>query len=139
MRHSWGFGHNIMIYTLQHIQAVQADMQSLADVCPPWFVVCRARFWVDLAAWFPFDWIVLWCFDAAKSDNFHRWLGVLTMLRMVIHLIAAQYLGWRSGCAWCQTPFPTKQIPASATLLFLVGAGINRSPVTPQRFCFQFV
>ncbi|KAL3130260.1 hypothetical protein ABBQ38_008093 [Trebouxia sp. C0009 RCD-2024] len=43
----------------------------------------RARFWVDFAAWFPFDWIVLWCFDAAKSDNFHRWLGVLTLLRML--------------------------------------------------------
>ena len=36
-----------------------------------------------LTAWFPFDWIVLWSFDAAKSDNFHRWLGLLTLLRMV--------------------------------------------------------
>ena len=44
---------------------------------------CRARFWVDFAAWFPFDWIVLWSFDAAKADNFHRWLGLLTLLRMV--------------------------------------------------------
>ncbi|DBA89172.1 TPA: hypothetical protein ACH3X1_016329 [Trebouxia sp. C0004] len=42
-----------------------------------------ARFWVDFAAWFPFDWIVLWCFDAAQSNNFHRWLGLLTLLRML--------------------------------------------------------
>lgn len=46
-------------------------------------LMCRARFWVDFAAWFPFDWIVLWCFNAAESDNFHRWLGLLTLLRMV--------------------------------------------------------
>ena len=41
------------------------------------------RFWVDFAAWFPFDWIVLWSFNAAQSDNFHRWLGMLTLLRLV--------------------------------------------------------
>ncbi len=54
-------------------------------ICPSTCVtlVYSARFWVDFAAWFPFDWIVLWSFDAAQSDNFHRWLGVLTLLRMV--------------------------------------------------------
>lgn len=47
------------------------------------FVICSVRFWVDFMAWFPFDWIVLWTEDPSISDNFHRWLGLLTLLRMV--------------------------------------------------------
>ena len=60
---------------------------SSVPSCVVWMLsacdCCRARFWVDFAAWFPFDWIVLWSFDAAKADHFHRWLGLLTLLRMV--------------------------------------------------------
>ena len=50
----------------------------------------RMRFWVDFAAWFPFDWIVLWSFNAAQSDNFHRWLGMLTLLRLVSQKLTVQ-------------------------------------------------
>lgn len=42
-------------------------------------------------AWFPFDWIVLWAENASISDNFHRWLGLLTLLRMVCPWLGSNF------------------------------------------------
>lgn len=84
---------------------------------------CSARFWVDFAAWFPFDWIVLWCFDAAQSNNFHRWLGLLTLLRMVHPRLCIcachDVLQWSPSDIWAQGASQPQSEPQLALLSFV--------------------